>query len=232
MKQVTFYYCRHGETMFQAAGRMEGWCDSPLTDRGREQMRSAARHLRSVPFNSAYLSSDERCRDSFDLIKDERKIPWAATKSLKEVFFGSLEGAEISAHAGEIHEIRTGSRDWSPYGGESREDIENRIRNTFQRIYENSSDMDRILLVSGGELFVDLLTVLFKIPYERLLKAARLDEEGEVVIANGVAGTFICREGIWEILNLKGYDTSILKQLRSIPDGLILNGMIRRDSDS
>lgn len=27
-----FYIIRHGETVFNRKGRIQGWCDSPLTD--------------------------------------------------------------------------------------------------------------------------------------------------------------------------------------------------------
>ena len=29
-----FYIIRHGETVFNRKGRIQGWCDSPLTDWG------------------------------------------------------------------------------------------------------------------------------------------------------------------------------------------------------
>ena len=32
--KITFYLVRHGETLFNHLGRMQGSCDSPLTERG------------------------------------------------------------------------------------------------------------------------------------------------------------------------------------------------------
>ena len=34
MKKITFYYVRHGQTLFNILGRLQGWCDSPLTEKG------------------------------------------------------------------------------------------------------------------------------------------------------------------------------------------------------
>lgn len=31
---VTLYLTRHGKTMLNTTGRMQGWCDSPLTEDG------------------------------------------------------------------------------------------------------------------------------------------------------------------------------------------------------
>ena len=33
-KTVTLYLTRHGNTMLNNTGRMQGWCDSPLTQDG------------------------------------------------------------------------------------------------------------------------------------------------------------------------------------------------------
>ena len=42
----TLYLMRHGETMFNAQHRIQGWCDSPLTERGIEQARAMGAKLR------------------------------------------------------------------------------------------------------------------------------------------------------------------------------------------
>ena len=31
----TLYLMRHGETMFNVQKKIQGWCDSPLTERGK-----------------------------------------------------------------------------------------------------------------------------------------------------------------------------------------------------
>ncbi|MCI8606749.1 MAG: histidine phosphatase family protein [Hungatella sp.] len=41
MKKVTFYYVRHEETLFNVLNRMQGWCDSPLTEKGVSHAKEA-----------------------------------------------------------------------------------------------------------------------------------------------------------------------------------------------
>lgn len=36
----TLYLMRHGEALFNRRHRIQGWCDSPLTERGRDQARA------------------------------------------------------------------------------------------------------------------------------------------------------------------------------------------------
>ena len=40
-----FYIVRHGETMFNVKGRIQGWCDSPLTKLGVSQAKELGKKL-------------------------------------------------------------------------------------------------------------------------------------------------------------------------------------------
>lgn len=40
--KVNFYYVRHGQTLFNRLGRMQGMCDSPLTEQGIEDAKEIA----------------------------------------------------------------------------------------------------------------------------------------------------------------------------------------------
>lgn len=66
------YLMRHGETLFNVEKRIQGWCDSPLTERGREQARAAGRYLRDrgVTFDHLYCSTSERASDTLELVME------------------------------------------------------------------------------------------------------------------------------------------------------------------
>ena len=44
----TLSLMRHGETMFNVRHRIQGWCDSPLTENGRAQAHAMGTLLRGV----------------------------------------------------------------------------------------------------------------------------------------------------------------------------------------
>ena len=46
--KITFYLVRHGETLFNHLGRMQGSCDSPLTERGIAQAYETADQLKDM----------------------------------------------------------------------------------------------------------------------------------------------------------------------------------------
>lgn len=43
---VTLYLTRHGKTMLNTTGRMQGWCDSPLTEDGAAVAEKLGRGLK------------------------------------------------------------------------------------------------------------------------------------------------------------------------------------------
>lgn len=57
---MTFYVVRHGQTLFNVMGKVQGWCDTPLTDEGVRVARSLGRGLADVDFAAAYSSDSGR----------------------------------------------------------------------------------------------------------------------------------------------------------------------------
>lgn len=39
------YLMRHGQTLFNELKKVQGWCDSPLTELGKEQARQARQYF-------------------------------------------------------------------------------------------------------------------------------------------------------------------------------------------
>ena len=55
----TFYLMRHGQTRFNEQGRIQGACDSPLTDLGKEQAQAARSYFeeKGIRFDKVYSST-------------------------------------------------------------------------------------------------------------------------------------------------------------------------------
>lgn len=93
------YLLRHGETQWNTENRLQGQMDSPLTARGRDQVRAVARHLREEigdPTRYSVISSPlGRARHSAELACGEFGLPPEVIREdarLKEVAFGLWEG--------------------------------------------------------------------------------------------------------------------------------------------
>lgn len=64
------YLMRHGQTMFNQAGLVQGACDSPLTELGIEQAKKARAFFenRQIQFDAIYTSTQERACDTAEII--------------------------------------------------------------------------------------------------------------------------------------------------------------------
>ena len=73
MSKVKLYIARHGKTMFNTIGRVQGWSDSPLTPFGEEGIRELGLGLKAagIPFKSAYSSDSGRTIQTMDIILRE-----------------------------------------------------------------------------------------------------------------------------------------------------------------
>lgn len=94
------YLCRHGQTDWNAANRLQGQSDIPLNDFGREQARGNGRRLREMLGNDAselrFISSPMiRAVETMRLIRTEMGLaPDAFERDdrLREIHFGDWQG--------------------------------------------------------------------------------------------------------------------------------------------
>ena len=159
-RHVDFYFVRHGETKFNTEKRLQGLCDSPLTEKGIAQAEAAAEALKDVPFAKAYCSSLERTRDTAQIILRYHDIEAKPDKRLREVFFGSYEAMEFANIRDELMERHIHTR-WKDLGGEDKEDVSGRILSFFREAADSADDGDTILLVSHGDMYLCILETLF-----------------------------------------------------------------------
>ncbi len=142
----TFYITRHGQTLFNAQSKIQGACDSPLTELGIKQAEIAGKHIKDlgIHFDEAYCSTSER---AIDTLKIMTTIPFTARKDLKEWNFGRLEGE------GEHLNPKLPYRDFFvQYGGEDEFEFQNRITNAMLDIARNTTAKNILVVAHGAFL--------------------------------------------------------------------------------
>lgn len=212
MKRVTFYYVRHGQTLFNVENRMQGWCDSPLTEQGIADARAAGKALAGVPFAAAYTSTSERCRDTCAFVLEGRDVAVYERKGLKEVNFGTWEGVRVDERLDEINRRRGDGIHWDDCGGDSNESFAERVRATYGQIFDERKDGDQVLIVSHGAAWLWMQRALLGVDGMAL---ARLREErGLARMPNGFNGTFSCADGAWQLEGSPGLDAADVASLR------------------
>ena len=91
MNEVILYFIRHGETLLNKLGRVQGWCDSQLTEEGCKAACSLRKSLKGLNISAiyssvlpqAYATAEIICQGSHVIHKDSRIREWC---------LGSLEG--------------------------------------------------------------------------------------------------------------------------------------------
>ena len=160
MPTPTIYYIRHGETSWNAEGRLQGTLDVPLNDLGRRQAAQAGSILADLFAHDgrdkaglAYVASPlGRARSTMELVRGELKLPPADYRlddRLREIGYGEWEGstlAEMQAADPEFFARRQAEK-WtmSPPGGESYVAVQARVQSWYGSLWE-----DTVAVAHGG----------------------------------------------------------------------------------
>lgn len=93
---INVYMVRHGETYFNMFARLQGWSDTPLTEKGEEDAAKVGRELAPLQIDYLFSSDLKRAVDTARiLIKNHPKSTITEptqSKLFREVFYGSFEG--------------------------------------------------------------------------------------------------------------------------------------------
>jgi len=158
---------RHGETDYNAAGRMQGHLDSALTEVGWNQARFAAPAL--ARFEPALVISSDlhRAMDTATVLTEAIGVPLRIDKRLRETHLGDwqgLTGAEVDAGwPGDRNTWRVDAT-WAPPGGESRVDVADRAAEVVTDLLAGDGTGETVLLAAHGGLITALTGRLLDLP--------------------------------------------------------------------
>jgi len=154
------YYIRHGETSWNAEGRLQGAQDIPLNDLGRKQAAHAGNVLADLlkrdghdkavlPFVASPL---QRARATMELVRGALKLPpekYSLDDRLREIGYGVWEGstlAEMQAADPVLYAKRlTATWTMAPEGGETYAEVQTRMRDWY-----DSVKGDTVAVAHGG----------------------------------------------------------------------------------
>lgn len=141
----TIYLMRHGQTLFNVQHKIQGWCDSPLTDIGIAQAKIAGQYFtnHNINLEYGYCSTSERCSDTLEIVTDN-KLDYKRIKGLKEWNFGAFEGKDECLNP----PLPYGDF-FASYNGEKESEFKDRICSTILDIANNDKH-NNILIVSHG----------------------------------------------------------------------------------
>lgn len=160
MPAPVIYYIRHGETDWNAEGRLQGVQDIPLNDLGRRQAAGAgsiladlfARDRRSEASLKFVASPLGRARQTMELVRGALRLPpdeFAIDDRLREIGYGVWEGSTLAQAQAEDPDLfarrQTGKWTVSPPGGESYVAVQARMNDWY-----NQLAADTVAVAHGG----------------------------------------------------------------------------------
>ena len=92
---MLLYIIRHGETAWNALGKIQGTADIPLNENGINLAKQTAEQLKDVPFDAAISSPLMRAYKTAEIILGDRDIPIETDKRIQEIDFGDMEGEPV-----------------------------------------------------------------------------------------------------------------------------------------
>ena len=160
MPAPVIYYIRHGETSWNAEGRLQGVQDIPLNDLGRTQASRAGHILTdlfardgcdtaSLPFVASPLG---RARATMEMVRRVLQLPpgdYSLDDRLREIGYGVWEGstlAEMQAADPALYARRLTAK-WTlaPEGGETYAQVQARMADWYAELAA-----DTVAVAHGG----------------------------------------------------------------------------------
>jgi 2,3-bisphosphoglycerate-dependent phosphoglycerate mutase len=132
---------RHGETDWNADGRLQGHTDCPLSDYGRRQAQALAEQLAAGEELGALYSSDlARARETAEIVGARLGLPVLPDPDLREKNWGSWEG------------LTADERDAVEFVGETTAAHRERTLRALQRIAERHPVAHVLVVTHGGSI--------------------------------------------------------------------------------
>lgn len=147
-RHVTFYICRHGETVYNAKGLLQGWFDTPLTSHGIQNAHTLAKKLQHLKIGTIISSDLGRAFMTAYIISRDigynREI--IREPELREVSFGDLAGKPEAEVENFYHHLKD-ALTFKPTNGEALVSMQQRVLRFLQGMTTESYPQP-ILLVS------------------------------------------------------------------------------------
>ncbi len=182
---------RHGETVWNAAGRFQGQSDIALSPRGEQQAAALARIMAPESVQALYASDLQRAWDTALIVAEPLGLPLRQEARLREMAFGCWEGltyAELQQRdAALLAAWQADPSRTAPPGGETLLQISERVNTALTAILTGPHDKVMVGAHSGPLRVLLCLALGFNVrSYWRFVLAPASLSELQVSAAGAV----------------------------------------------
>jgi len=190
---IKLFVARHGETTWNAEGRIQGRSDPGLSPKGYEQSLSLLEHLKDRSLSAIYTSTLQRSVLTAQPTADYFNLPVQKQPELDEIGFGVLEGRMLVSPDEETR------REWERFrddrwvyripGAENYTDVANRVKPFFERILIRHPNQE-ILVVGHRVVNRLLIGLLLGNPIEEVVNFEQTNDTLYLIGKNGKTEVF------------------------------------------
>jgi probable phosphoglycerate mutase len=193
MKETRFIVVRHGETAWNAEGRIQGHLDSPLNEEGLAQALLLGERLAHEAIDALYCSDLGRVRQTVQPLIDRTGRQPVITERLRERNLGVFQGLTSrecqQRHPEDYARFHARDPDHVVPGGESIRAVHARVGALFEEWAAQHAGQLVLAVTHGGVL--DAL--------HRYASSMALDRTRDFPIYNASLNWLRWREGTWQI---------------------------------
>jgi broad specificity phosphatase PhoE len=137
---TTLLLVRHGETDWNAEGKLQGHTDRPLNEYGRQQAEALAETFSTGSIDALYASDLSRARETAEILGAKLGLGVEVDPDLREKNWGNWEG------------LTSEERLHVAYEGETSEEHRERTLRAVRRIVERHPGERIVVVTHGGSL--------------------------------------------------------------------------------
>lgn len=173
---MELYIVRHGRTVWNKKGLIQGTSDVELLPEGIEMAEKTGEGLKNIQFDAVYSSPLMRAYNTAELILKGRNQEIIREPLLMEMGFGVCEGQLYAP--GENGDPLEGFYDSpdtykAPEGGEDFFDINKRAEAFLKSMEERHKSTDRILVVAHAAINQAIFRIIDHLPMRQLWQHGR-----------------------------------------------------------
>ncbi|MCY3800132.1 MAG: histidine phosphatase family protein [Chloroflexi bacterium] len=188
----SWYLVRHGETLWNRIGRVQGHIDVVLSERGKRQAEMLGKRLAERRFAAVYASDLSRTMETARGIVADDQVAIEADSDLREFSFGEWEGLtleEAEARNPKVYAERMRMRNhaFAAPGGENTTQLLKRVRPFCSSAVRRHSAADDVLVVAHGGTIRALLICLLDLEDEGFWRL-RVDCGSLSIVSNHPGG--------------------------------------------
>ncbi len=179
---------RHGETVANTKGQIQGQTQGRLTKKGLAQAKLVARKLKNRKIDAIFSSDLKRARDTASEIAAYHETPVYHTQWLRGRSSGKYEGMAWEAVVAELGIERAFNDTRYKFGerGESLMEMRKRLEK-FVTAVKKTHPGKTVVVCTHRHCVMLLVSVIFDVPIKRVLAEMRNVKNAQIIENSGVA---------------------------------------------